>query len=320
MTATDADLDRAVEVLRSGGVVGLPTETVYGLAGDASSDAAVARIYEVKGRPADHPVIVHLAGLDGIDGWVASLPDAAHELAAALWPGPLTLILPRGSRPSDLVAGGRDGVGIRVPDHPIALEVLRRFGGGVAAPSANRFGRVSPTTADDVRSELGDRVDLVLDGGPCAVGLESTIVSFVDEPTLLRPGGVPAELIEAILGHPLHVAAADDRSAPGTLPSHYAPAARVELVELGEVWSRCVTLLGAGSSVGALVGGSVELPPGAHRLEAADDEAEAARSLYSQLRAADRLGLDVLVAVAPDPVGLGRAISDRLERAAHPDR
>ncbi len=320
MTAGPQDIERAVEILRGGGLVGLPTETVYGLAADASSDAAVARIYEAKGRPPGHPVIVHLAGLEHLDGWVRAVPEPALRLAGALWPGPLTLVVPKGPRTSRLVTGGRHDVGVRVPDHPVALAVLRRFGGGLAAPSANRFGRVSPTTAADVLHDLGDRVDLVLDGGPCEVGLESTIVSFVGEPTLLRPGGVPVELIEAIIEQPLATAAADDRSAPGTLPSHYAPEAGVVLVDADEVWSRCVALLHGGSRVGALVPRGVRLPDGVRRLDAPDDEAEAARSLYAQLRSADRLGLDVLVAVAPDPIGLGRAITDRLRRAAHPDR
>ncbi|MEM8904488.1 MAG: L-threonylcarbamoyladenylate synthase [Actinomycetota bacterium] len=320
MTASDADIDHAVEVLRRGGLVGMPTETVYGLAADASSDAAIRRIYEAKGRPSGHPVIVHVGAADLIDGWAVDVPPAARRLGEALWPGPLTLVLPRGPLASPLVSGGRDSVGIRVPDHPVALAVLERFAGAVGAPSANRFGRVSPTTAADVVDDLGDRVDVVLDGGASVVGVESTIVSFVGAPTLLRPGGVPVELIESILGGPLASAAADDRSAPGTLPSHYAPDARVELVEADEVADRCRTLLGTGSSVGALVRDDVEVPDAVVRLSSSVDEAEAARTLYARLREADRLGLDVLVAARPDLTGLGRAIADRLRRAAHRDR
>ncbi|MEO1061543.1 MAG: L-threonylcarbamoyladenylate synthase [Actinomycetota bacterium] len=320
MTATSADIDRAVALLRRGEVVGLPTETVYGLAADASSDVAVARIFEVKGRPHGHPLIVHVADRDAIEGWAVDVPTPARRLAAALWPGPLTLILRRGPRTSPVATGGRDSVGIRVPDHPVALEVLRRLDGGVAAPSANRFGRVSPTTAAHVRADLGDDVELVLDGGPAEVGLESTIVSFLGEPTVLRPGGVPTEVIESLLGRPLAVAAPEDRSAPGTLPSHYAPAARVELVPAEDLAARCLELIAEGAEVGALAPHPVALPAGVVHLDAPDDEVEVARTLYARLREADRLGLDVLVAVVPAERGLGRAVADRLRRAAHPDR
>ncbi len=189
-----AEIARAVAVLRDGGLVAFPTETVYGLGADASNPAAMARIFAAKGRPADHPLIVHLASADEIGAWAASVPPLAAAFATACWPGPLTIILRRSERVPDAVTGGLDTVGLRVPSHPLALELLAAFGDGIAAPSANPFGSVSPTTADHVRTGLGDRVDLILDGGPCEVGVESTIVDLSgDEPAILRPGGLPRE-------------------------------------------------------------------------------------------------------------------------------
>ena len=194
------DVDRALAVLRAGGLVAIPTETVYGLAADASNPEAVRRIFAVKRRPADHPLIVHIADQAEMNDWAAILPDAAVILADACWPGPLTLLVPRGSRVLDDVTGGRSTVGLRVPAHPLTLELLHRFGGGLAAPSANRFGRVSPTTADHVRADLGDEVDFVFDGGPCPIGVESTIVDCtVDPPQVLRPGAITADEVAALL-------------------------------------------------------------------------------------------------------------------------
>ncbi|MGH9027962.1 MAG: L-threonylcarbamoyladenylate synthase, partial [Acidimicrobiia bacterium] len=190
MTVAGAEIDEAAAVLRGGGLVAFPTETVYGLGADAARPLAVARLYAVKRRPTGHPVIVHLPDADVIDDWAVAVPDGARRLAAACWPGPLTLLLRRAPSVLDVVTGGLDTVGVRVPAHPVAQSLLRAFGGGVAAPSANRFGAVSPTTADHVRSDLGDGVDVVLDGGPCPVGVESTIVDCSGErPVVLRPGG-----------------------------------------------------------------------------------------------------------------------------------
>ncbi|NUR84717.1 MAG: threonylcarbamoyl-AMP synthase, partial [Nonomuraea sp.] len=230
MTATTSDIEQAAGVLRAGGLVAIPTETVYGLAADAENAAAVARIFEVKGRPPTHPLIVHVGGAGQLDAWAERVPATARLLADHFWPGPLTLVLPRGPRVPLETTGGLDTMAVRVPDHPVALALLSAFGGGVAAPSANRFGSVSPTTAGHVRAELGDAVDFVLDGGPCEVGVESTIVDVTGEtPAVLRPGGVTREDLEAVLGHPLAVPATSHVRVPGQHPSHYAPRARVVL-------------------------------------------------------------------------------------------
>ncbi|MBI1844800.1 MAG: threonylcarbamoyl-AMP synthase, partial [Actinobacteria bacterium] len=253
----------AVGVLRAGGLVAFPTETVYGLGADASNDEAVRRIFAVKGRPTDHPLIVHLGDADQLDAWAREIPSDARLLAAACWPGPLTLVLWRSSAVSDVVTGGRDSVGLRVPSHPVALELLRAFGGGVAAPSANRFGRVSPTTAAHVVADLGDDVDLVLDGGPCAVGVESTIVDLTGEaPMLLRQGGVSIETIEGVIGRAVIATAEGPARAPGMLAAHYAPTARVELVEAHRLQDRLrlLTLPPGTMPPGTMPPGT--LPPG----------------------------------------------------------
>ncbi len=314
----DVEIGRAVEALRAGGLVGLPTETVYGLAGDAGSDAAVRRIFAAKGRPADHPLIVHLgAGVDPADGWASGPVDGLDRLQA-LWPGPLSVVVPAGPRISALVTGGRDTVALRVPDHPVALAVLAAFGGGLAAPSANRFGRVSPTTAADVIDELGDAVDVVLDGGPCAVGVESTIVELTGPvPMILRPGGVPAELVEEVLGLPVARAATGPSRAPGMLAAHYAPAAQVELVDGPALRDRAAELAEGGVRVGALVAPAEPLPDGVVRLDGSTDVVESARILYRRLRDADAAGLDVVVVAVPAGTGgLADAVTDRLRRAA----
>lgn len=327
-----ASIDRAVEVLAVGGLVAFPTETVYGLGADAERPDAVARVFAAKGRPADHPLIVHLGAAGAVladEGWAVDVPDAGRLLADAFWPGPLTLLLRRGPRVPDAVTGGRDTVGLRVPDHPVALALLGAFGGGVAAPSANPFGRVSPTTAAHVVDGLGDAVDLVLDGGPCPVGVESTIVDLTGPvPTVLRPGGVRLEDLTAVLGAPPAVVAPappGTRSvpAPGMLAAHYAPRARVEVVDdlpaLHDRLARWGTGAegGAHATVGVLAPGAVTgLADAVVVLEPAGPADEYARVLYARLRQADRLGLDVLVCVAPPAVGLGVAVRDRLARAA----
>ncbi len=294
-TLDGAALARAVALLRAGELVAFPTETVYGLGADAADPLAVRRVFAAKGRPADHPLIVHVAGVGAAERF-AVLDGRARALAAAFWPGPLTLVLPRRPAALDEVTGGRDTVGVRVPRHPVALALLRAFGGGVAAPSANRFGRVSPTRAEHVREEFGEEV-FVLDGGPCAVGVESTIVdlSRPDRVGLLRPGGVPVEAIEALVGpvEPGGVAA------PGTLPAHYAPRTALRLSRDPE--AEAARLRQRGLRVAVLRAGEPE---------------DHARRLYAELRRLDALGVDVLVAeVAPDS-GLGAAINDRLRRAA----
>lgn len=293
-----SDVDRALSVLRAGGLVAVPTETVYGLAADASNADAVRRIFAVKARPADHPLIVHVGAAAQLGDWAASIPPAAEVLADACWPGPLTLLVPRSATVLDLVTGGRTSVGVRVPAHPLTLELLARFGGGLAAPSANRFGRVSPTTADHVRADLGDEVDFVLDGGPCPVGVESTIVDCtVDPPQVLRPGGISSEEIESLLEMTLGAPDGPSR-APGMLESHYAPRCKVMLAE-----SR--------SEAMALAD---ELP-GAEILDD-DDLAHYAHTLFARLRDADDRGVDTVIAVLPPARGLGHAIRDRLIKAS----
>jgi L-threonylcarbamoyladenylate synthase len=314
-----AEIDRAAATLRRGGLVAFPTETVYGLGCDATNVDALARLYEIKRRPHDHPVIVHLASVDALGRFAAEVPPPAKALADAFWPGPLTIVLRRSAEVPDAVTGGRDTVGLRVPDQPVARALLRAFDGAIAAPSANRFGRVSPTTAADVRADLGDDVDVVLDGGPCTVGVESTIVDCTHEPpVILRLGGVGPERIEAVLGERVARHVSGETPAPGTLPAHYAPVARVVLTSADELEARAATLLGDGRRVGVLAPGAVA--SGLSRdlvvLDPPADVDEYARTLYARLREADRRGLDVLLVVPPADRGLGAAVVDRLRRAS----
>ena len=314
------DIERAVAVLQRGGIVAFPTETVYGLGADATNPDALARLYAVKGRPAEHPVIVHLGRAAAIDEWANGVPTAARRLAEALWPGPLTLVLAASTRVSRIATGGLDTVGLRVPAHAVALDLLDAFGGGIAAPSANRFGRVSPTSAHAVRRDLDGEVDVVLDGGPCAVGVESTIVAVTDaDVCILRPGAVTAETVAELTGRIPTLGGAT--RVPGSLPAHYAPDARVELVTSARVRDR-VAALGADRDVHVGVLGlasdleSVDAAVPAVTLAAVSDVEEYARVLYAALREADALGLDVVVAVAPVERGIGTAVADRLRRAA----
>jgi L-threonylcarbamoyladenylate synthase len=245
-----AAISRAVGVLWKGGLVAVPTETVYGLAADAENEAAVRSLFAAKGRPADHPVIVHVANARAIDDWARDVPPAARELASSFWPGPLTLVLKRSPRALDVVTGGQDTVGLRCPAHPWAHALLQAFGGALAAPSANSFGRISPTTAAHVRADLGEkpagRVDLILDGGPCPVGIESTIVDLSGPvPTLLRPGSITREAIEQVLGTSLAEAGLDAPRASGRLEKHYAPRTRLELVTVSAVASRRCSICGS---------------------------------------------------------------------------
>ncbi|MHB8874205.1 MAG: L-threonylcarbamoyladenylate synthase [Myxococcaceae bacterium] len=314
-----ADLDRAVEVLRQGGLVAFPTETVYGLGADAGNELAVRRIFAAKGRPSTHPLIVHLTDAAALDDWAQEVPSSARRLAEAFWPGPLTLVLPRSERASDAVTGGQPTVALRVPAHPLALELLARFGGGVAAPSANRFGGVSPTTAAHVRQDLGGEVDLVLDGGPCAVGVESTIVDLASpEPALLRPGGVAREELERVLGRSLPLRAQGGPRVPGTLPSHYAPRAGLVLVAPSELGARALALALQGRKVAVMGELPGRLPAGAGHFPVPSDPAAFARALYATLRQIDEAGFEVIVAATPSPEGLGLAVHDRLTRASAP--
>jgi L-threonylcarbamoyladenylate synthase len=314
-----AALATAVQCLRAGGLVAFPTETVYGLGAQARDPRAVARIFAAKGRPADHPLIVHLAEPAQMADWAESVPAVARQLADAFWPGPLTLILGRQPWVPDAVTGGLDTLGLRVPAHPLAQALLRSFGDGVAAPSANRYGRVSPTCAAHVREELGDAVDCLLDGGPCAVGIESTIVDVSQgAPRLLRPGVITAAHLAAALGRPLPavVRGAAPR-APGSDASHYAPAARVVLAAAEDARSAVLHWLAQGAKVGVLASAMPpDLPASVHWLALPESEEGQAQQLYARLREADHRGLSVVVAVVPPAVGLGLALGDRLRRAA----
>ncbi|MDZ4782487.1 MAG: L-threonylcarbamoyladenylate synthase [Planctomycetia bacterium] len=292
----------AVAILRAEGIVAFPTETVYGLGADALSEAAVRRVFHVKGRPATHPLIVHFGDASLMAEWAAYVPNAARRLAERFWPGPLTLVLPASTRVPAIVTGGQDSVGLRVPRHPMALALLREFGGGIAAPSANRFGRVSPTTAEHVRQDLGSDVDFVLDGGACAVGIESTIVSLTSEiPAILRPGGVTQEEIEATLGRKVPVAQTSNVRTPGQMKTHYAPRAAVVLVPPEELEQRAEELRKQGRQV---------------RVLSAKDVAP--HVLFTSLRRADDAGVEFILASAPPEQGLGLAVADRLRKAAHP--
>ena len=318
------DFARAVELLRAGQLVAFPTETVYGLGADAANPEAVARIFAAKGRPVDHPLIVHLYGHDAVDRWAEQVPGFAWELMEAFWPGPLALILKKQAWVPSTVTGGQDTVGLRVPGHPVALELLRGFaadGGpaGIAAPSANRFGRISPTTADHVREELGDCVPLVLDGGPCTFGIESTIVDCSrGAPVTLRPGHISAAHLEAVTGiQPQLEAAAGTPRVSGSLEAHYAPQTHMRMVA-GE---RLLDFLDAQGQQGVRCGiiGQSQPPlagmPHLWCLLAADPVAYA-HDLYATLREMDHAGVDLIVVEAPPDRPEWVAVSDRLRRAA----
>jgi L-threonylcarbamoyladenylate synthase len=308
---TAADIERAVALLRAGELVAFPTETVYGLGADARNPAAVAKIYALKRRPAGHPLIVHLAAAAALPEWAATVPEAARRLAARFWPGPLTLILPRAAGVSDALTGGQDSIGLRVPAHPVARRLLEAFGGGVAAPSANRYGRVSPTSAAHVREEFGPDAPFVLDGGDCSVGLESTIVSLVGEPLLVRPGGIAVPELEALVGPLQRAAAGEGPRAPGTTRAHYAPATRLVVVAPAAL----ATAAGPGSAVLARRPAPVDFG-GVLWLAAADEASAYAHDLYANLRRLDRAGAQAIVVEAVPDGAAWEAVRDRLGRAA----
>jgi L-threonylcarbamoyladenylate synthase len=309
----------ALLALKSGSLIGLPTETVYGLGADASNELAVRKIFAVKGRPSTHPLIVHVANLDEAQEWSTGLTSAAILLAKAFWPGPLTLIVNRSEKATDAVTGGQNTVGIRVPSHALALDLLKQFSGGIAAPSANRFGKVSPTTAQHVKDELGTDVSCVLDGGPCEVGVESTIVDVSTEiPRLLRPGGLSVERIESILGHTLVRATnTTDIRAPGLLESHYAPRAGLKLVTAQSLVSEIIHFQMQKLRVAVMAPKGIDISETVHYFRAPESDTEFAQILFATLRKADELA-DVILVVPPNENGLGLAIVDRLTRASTP--
>lgn len=334
------EIAEAAALLRRGELVAFPTETVYGLGADAANPAAVAKIFAAKGRPADHPLIVHLPSADHLARWASDVPDAARRLAAAFWPGPLTLILERAANVPDAVTGGQDTVGLRVPNHPLALELLAAFGRGIAAPSANRFGRISPTTAAHVREELGDRVPLVLDGGACPVGIESTILDLSrGSPVLLRPGAIGADDIARVIGRIPEAAGSrtgaqhdsqrgngnetprgNDNETPrvsGSLDAHYAPRTPLQLVSSDGLLFALRDALVAGERVAVMAPTAQAI---SHELVAwrqvPADPAGCAHVLYAGLRELDALGCTRILVQKPPAGEAWLAVNDRLSRAA----
>jgi L-threonylcarbamoyladenylate synthase len=312
---TESSIQDAAKSLIHGNLVAFPTETVYGLGADACNEVSVARIYEVKGRPIDHPLIVHISSIVFLSKWAREVPEYAIKLAREYWPGPMTLILPRTDLAKDFITGGQNNVGIRVPSHTVALALLKAFedqgGLGVAAPSANRFGKVSPTCADDVKSELFDYLgsdDLILDGGTSLVGIESTIINCTGtRPNILRPGAITSAMINDLLGTKIQEVTkynSDQLRGPGLLESHYSPKAKVHLSGTPAPGDGFIAL------------NSVLTPSGAIRLANPSDNNDYAHILYTALRQADKVGILNIFIVAPTNDGVGIAINDRIVKAA----
>jgi L-threonylcarbamoyladenylate synthase len=314
---TPAAIARAVLRLRAGELVAFPTETVYGLGADARVPDAVRRIFAAKGRPADHPVIVHLYDTLQLADWARAAPEGALKLAAAFWPGPLTLILPRAAHVADIVTGGQDSVGLRVPSHPVARALLSAFGGGIAAPSANRFGRISPTTAQHVADDLGAMIPMILDGGACAVGIESTIVAFTgDEPVLVRPGALDLADLFRVLGRAPRARPAAAPRAPGTLASHYAPKTPATLVAPNALHAE-ISQRGERDEGIAVLARTVARPADFVDIwiDAPASAVAYAHDLYANLRALDAANADaILIEAVPHDDGW-LSVLDRLTRA-----
>jgi L-threonylcarbamoyladenylate synthase len=316
--ATQVEIDAAVQALRDGELVAFPTETVYGLGANAQNPAAVAKIFAAKGRPAAHPVIVHLDSPRFLHRWVREVPELANRLAEAFWPGPLTMVMPRAANVHDVITGGQDTIAVRVPSHPMAQQLLTAFGGGIAAPSANRYGRLSPTRAEHVREELGEAVRVVLDGGECQLGLESSIVAFEsDAVRLLRPGGITAVQLREVVGELLSGPDSLSPRVPGSSPTHYAPTTPMTIVPAGEIDAQADAASSGGRRVAVL---AQRLPLRAHKyvtwINAGRRPEAYARDLYANLRTLDKAGcLRILVQAVPDGERW-EAIRDRLLRAA----
>ena len=312
------DVNRAATLLKKGALVAFATETVYGLGADASNPQALKKVFAAKGRPSDHPLIVHISDASQLSLWAKNIPDDAWKLAKAFWPGPLTLILERLPSVPDEVTGGLDTIALRIPKHPLALKLLNTFGSAIAAPSANRYGQVSPTSAQDVEEELGESISLILDGGRCSVGIESTIVDLSRaKPRVLRPGKITQEQLHSVLGNTLDTPLKAPKKYPGSKPSHYSPRAEVILSSWDNMEEKLEISLKAGKKVGLL---SPYLPNklfnGVTYLSLTQDCEEQAHQLYHLLRQADHLRLELLVVVMPEDSGIGHAVRDRLRRAA----
>jgi len=312
-TSTQSDIEKAAKALLDGSLVAFPTETVYGLGADATNPEAVSRVYSVKGRPTDHPLIVHISSRELINNWAIDIPSYAQKLAKFFWPGPMTLILRRSYLAKDFITGGQDNVGLRVPAQPIAQTLLREFeklgGSGIAAPSANRFGAVSPTTAEAVQEDLGrylDSKDLVLDGGPSLVGIESTIIDCTNEvPMILRPGAITTKMIQELIEKiPIINTANTLIRVSGMLPVHYAPNAKVKISGATNAGEGFIAL------------SNIPTPANAVRLAAPNNLEEFAKILYSAFRAADIHGLSTISVIPPNGDGMAHAIRDRLNKAS----
>lgn len=326
MTVSDVDYQQAVAYLRLGGLLGMPTETVYGLGADASNPSAVAKIFAAKGRPANHPLIVHIADVSDLSDWALDVSKDALLLAEAFWPGPLTLILKKQDWVPDVVTGGQDTVGLRVPAHPVALDLLKYLAAqqkpaGIAAPSANRFGRISPTTAQHVRDELGDRVAMVLDGGPCAIGIESTIVDVSrGVPVILRPGQLTSAMLASVLGFEPTVELAKSSGTPrvsGSLESHYAPETRLYLLETEPLLNYLNVVRHRGGRCGVITHDLPKMAAQPHEWRMLPAEPDAyAQGIYAALRALDNLHLDAIVVQSLPTTTKWLAVADRLKRAA----
>jgi len=316
-------IKEAVQILRQGGLVAFPTETVYGLGADASNPTALLKIFKAKGRPVDHPLIVHVADLSQLSVWVRDVSEDAKKLMQAFWPGPLTLVFKKAPQVNDLITGGQDTIGLRIPHHPFALELLKAYGGGLAAPSANRFGRISPTTAAAVIEELGDNIEGVIDGGPCEVGLESTIVDVSGEhPVLLRPGMITVKQLERVLGKSILSSKKDSPRVSGSLASHYSPMTPTRLISADKLSEFLKT---SDKKPIALLGSNLCYMPGQTELTCSvdltpipmpNDAIQYAHDLYQTLRDVDKQGFKEIVIVSV-PEGIEwDAIRDRLQRAA----
>jgi len=305
-------IQKAAEQLMAGHLVAFPTETVYGLGADATNEEAVKKIYEVKGRPTNHPLIIHFSSISGVDAWARDIPDFAIDLARAFWPGPMTLVLNRKEIAKDFVTGSQDSVGLRVPSNPIALELLARFeslgGLGIAAPSANRFGQVSPTSSKDVQDEMGKYLtdeDLILEGGQSEIGLESTIIDCRNEfPIIFRPGAVTSTMIDSVVKVDLMINVKSDTRVSGNLEKHYAPNARVIINQTPTAGQAFIAL------------SSFQTPDNVYRLSSPVNIDEFARNIYAAMREADKLGFKELVVVIPEGQGLEIALLDRVTKAA----
>lgn len=323
---TKKQIIQAVTCLRSGSVIAFPTETVYGLGADISQPQAIQKIFEIKGRPASHPLIVHFARLSELEFWAENIPTAAWTLAKHFWPGPLTLILPKSSHIPLSVTGGQETVGLRIPRHPVALRLLEQLGSGkaLAAPSANRFGLVSPTSANHVKSAFGGKIKVIIDGGPCEVGLESTIISCMGEDiTMLRPGGISILSIENLLRRKISVKPQDKIRTPGSLASHYATTTPLEICQSNEsLFSRSFDLLQHGLRIAVIIRSTHQIPTSdpnnkIHYIFMPDNPSGFGKRLYATLRELDNANFDRILVEAPPNDLEWLAVADRLNRASH---